>query len=168
MTITFESDTDTIVYAFEKVISYARNNQYIFLAQNVWWISSIIGLQQELVTYVHNLRCCDNQILSRRSESEVVNKAPRLYTDPKECCDRTESDISRNLQEEPQKKFDSQSIHLDRISQVSDRVVASHIDSVLKKSEEFLRKSQIERKRFYPLRCTRQGKVQPRKSAKVE
>ena len=36
MTITFESDQDFIIYALEKIISYARNNQYFFLAQSVW------------------------------------------------------------------------------------------------------------------------------------
>jgi len=53
--ITFESDKNIIVYAFEKVLSYARDNQYIFLAQSIWWISSIIGLQQGLVIHINNL-----------------------------------------------------------------------------------------------------------------
>jgi hypothetical protein len=56
MTITFESDKDVIVYALEKIISYARNNQYIFLAQSIWWISSTIGLQEGLVIYIDNLK----------------------------------------------------------------------------------------------------------------
>ena len=55
MTITFENDTDVIVYALEKIIAYARDKQYIFLVQSVWWISSIIGLQQGLITYIDNL-----------------------------------------------------------------------------------------------------------------
>jgi hypothetical protein len=56
MTITFESDKDVIVYALEKIISYTRENQYIFLAQSVWWISSIIGLQEGLVIHIDNLK----------------------------------------------------------------------------------------------------------------
>jgi hypothetical protein len=56
MTITFENDNHVIVYGLEKIISYARDNQYIFLAQSVWSISSILGLQQELVTYIDNLK----------------------------------------------------------------------------------------------------------------
>jgi hypothetical protein len=56
MTITFESDKDVIIYALEKIISYARNNQYIFLAQSVWWISSIIGLQEGLFIHIDNLK----------------------------------------------------------------------------------------------------------------
>jgi len=56
MTISFENDNDIIVYALEKIISYARELQYIFLAQSVWWISSIIRLQQGLVVYINNLK----------------------------------------------------------------------------------------------------------------
>jgi hypothetical protein len=55
MTITFENDNDIIVYALEKNISHARNNQYMFLAQSVWWISSIIGLQKGLIIHIDNL-----------------------------------------------------------------------------------------------------------------
>jgi len=51
MPITFENDNDVICYALEKIISYARDNQYIFLAQSIWWISSVIGLQQGLVEF---------------------------------------------------------------------------------------------------------------------
>jgi len=56
MTITFENNNDVIVYALEKIVPYPRDNQYIFLAQSVWWISSIIQLQQELVVHIDNLR----------------------------------------------------------------------------------------------------------------
>jgi hypothetical protein len=60
MTITFESDKDVIVYALEKIISFARTNKYIFLAQSVWWISSIIGLQEGLVIFIDNLTIRSN------------------------------------------------------------------------------------------------------------
>jgi hypothetical protein len=56
MTITFENDNDIIVYPLERIISYARDNQYIFLVQSIWWISSIIGLQQGLIIHIDNLR----------------------------------------------------------------------------------------------------------------
>jgi hypothetical protein len=56
MTITFENDNDVLVYSLEKIISYARDNQYIFLAQSVWWISLVIGLQSELVSHIDHLR----------------------------------------------------------------------------------------------------------------
>jgi len=56
MTITFANDNNVIVYALEKIISFARINWYIFLAQSVWWTSSIIGLQWGLGSHIHNLR----------------------------------------------------------------------------------------------------------------
>jgi hypothetical protein len=56
MTITFEDDNDVIVYALEKVISYARRTQQIFVAQCVWWIASIIGLEKELVIHIDNIQ----------------------------------------------------------------------------------------------------------------
>jgi hypothetical protein len=60
MTITFENDNDLIVYTAEKIISYARENQYIFLAESILWISSIIGLQQGLIVHIDNLMICTN------------------------------------------------------------------------------------------------------------
>jgi hypothetical protein len=56
MTITFEYESDIIVYALEKVISYAKKTQQIFVAQCVWWLASIIGLEQGLVIHIDNLR----------------------------------------------------------------------------------------------------------------
>jgi len=56
MPITFETDNNAIVYALERIISYTRKNQYIFLPQSVWWIASIIGSQQGLVVYIDILR----------------------------------------------------------------------------------------------------------------
>jgi hypothetical protein len=48
----FESEEDVIVYGLEKIIFYARDNSYIFLAPSIWWISSILGLQEELVIHI--------------------------------------------------------------------------------------------------------------------
>jgi len=56
MPISFSNYNDIIVYALENIISYARDDQYIFLAQSIWWISSVIELQQGLVIHIHNLR----------------------------------------------------------------------------------------------------------------
>jgi len=54
MTITFDNDNDVIVYILKKIISYAEDTQYIFLAQSVWWISSMIGVQQGLIVHIDN------------------------------------------------------------------------------------------------------------------
>ena len=56
MTITFDNDNDVIVYALKKVSSFTRNNHYIFRAQSVWLISSLIGLQQGLAIHIDNLK----------------------------------------------------------------------------------------------------------------
>jgi len=73
MTITFKDDKDVIVYALEKVISYARGTQQIFVAQCVWWLASIIGLEQGLITYIDNIQ---SRIKVRviPEESETVNR----------------------------------------------------------------------------------------------
>jgi hypothetical protein len=55
MTVTFENDNDVIVYALEKVISYTRRTQQIFVAQCVWWLAGIIGLEEALVNHVDKL-----------------------------------------------------------------------------------------------------------------
>jgi hypothetical protein len=52
MTFSFKNDNDIIVYALEKVVSYASRFQHVFLAQCVWWLASVIGLEQELVTFI--------------------------------------------------------------------------------------------------------------------
>jgi hypothetical protein len=72
MTITFESDNNVIVYALEKVISYPRRTQQIFVAQCVWWLASVIGLEQGLVNYIDNL-----EERSSGNTALVVSPTPR-------------------------------------------------------------------------------------------
>jgi len=72
MTITFENDNDVIVYGLEKIISYARENQYIFLAQSVWWIASVIGLQQGLIIHIDNLKNRETVISDTASKAISV------------------------------------------------------------------------------------------------
>jgi len=60
MTITFEDDKDIIVYALETIISYDTKNLFIFLAQSIWWLSLIMGVQQRLVFYLDNLKVQGN------------------------------------------------------------------------------------------------------------
>jgi hypothetical protein len=56
MTITFESESDVIVYALERIVPFAREHQYLFVANSVWWLASIIGLEQGLINHIDNLR----------------------------------------------------------------------------------------------------------------
>jgi hypothetical protein len=85
MTITFENDNDVIIYALEKVISYARRTEQIFVAQCVWWLASIIGLEQGLVTYIDNIQ-------SRVNVTIIPDKVPRK--------ERTVSPTARDNQED--------------------------------------------------------------------
>jgi hypothetical protein len=165
MTITFENDNDIIVYALEKIISFPRDSHYIFLAQSIWWISSIIGLQPELVIHIDNLRNRSNQADRQRQGSEPASKASEPDNNRENSCSRAVSSISRDLQEESRNRIDSQQIHPDKIRQVDCSEPTDHLDSVLKENEEFLWSSQAQRKRCDPLRRTRQGNVQPRKMA---
>jgi hypothetical protein len=168
MTITFTNDNDVIVYALEKIIAHARNNHYIFLAQSIWWISSIIGLQQGLVIHIDNLRRQDDQNHTRRKDSEPASKASKPDYHQEDSCSRAVSSKPRDRQEEPQDIIDSRNIHPDRISQVDREAPTNHLDSVLKESKEFLRTSQTQRKKFDTLRHIKQGKVKPRKLFKKE
>jgi len=72
MTITLKNDNDVIVYGLEKIISYARENQYIFLAQSIWWIASIIGLQQGLIIHIDNLKNRETVISDAASKATLV------------------------------------------------------------------------------------------------
>jgi hypothetical protein len=54
MTITCKDNNDIIVYALEKITSHARKTLQIFVAQCVWWLESIIGLEQGLINYIDN------------------------------------------------------------------------------------------------------------------
>jgi hypothetical protein len=55
MTITFETDTNVIVYALKTIISFARENQYLFVANSASWIAGIIGLDSGLTMVIDNL-----------------------------------------------------------------------------------------------------------------
>jgi hypothetical protein len=83
MTITFENDNNVIVYALEKIISFARSNQYLFVANFAWWIAGVIGLDIGLTTYIDNLEL-------RRIISPIrgISATPR--------------DIAREVSPEPQ------------------------------------------------------------------
>jgi len=80
MSITFENNNDVIVYAFEKVIAYARRTQQIFVAQCVWWLASIIGLEQGLAKYIDNIKSrVDDTIIPEKVSpvERTVSPVPR-------------------------------------------------------------------------------------------
>jgi hypothetical protein len=55
MTITFETDSDVIVYALETIIFFAKENQYLFVANCAWWIAGIIGLDSGIIIFIDTL-----------------------------------------------------------------------------------------------------------------
>jgi hypothetical protein len=71
MTITFENDNDVIVYALGKVISHARKTQQIFVAQCIWWLASVIGLEQGLIDYIDNLPQQEDSVPASGKESSI-------------------------------------------------------------------------------------------------
>ena len=139
MTITFENDNDVIVYALEKIISYARNHQHIFLAQSIWWISAIIGLQEGLVIHIDNLK----------ARSEVRPELPIRQPSP------AESEKQKSGSHTP-----SQFIHPERVERIqtsngdyidsseeSDSTTETDIhNEIINNCEAFLEQSQQERK----------------------
>jgi hypothetical protein len=107
MSISFENNNDIIVYAFEKVISYARNNHLIFVAQCAWSLASIIGLEQELIIHIDYFRKlkvavtsedCSGIVHSDRTQQIISEKAVSpIPTDLRE--DRRLDQILENAEE---------------------------------------------------------------------
>jgi hypothetical protein len=128
MTITFENDNDVIVHALEKVISYARRTQQIFVAQCVWWLASIIGLEQGLIIHIDNLQERTNIGRNQYSENvdipgkdiEIVessqDRSAKIHPDrvPQIAKERAVSTVPRDLTEDQR---------LDRILESAERVI---------------------------------------------
>jgi hypothetical protein len=154
MTITFENDNDVIVYALEKVISYARRTQQIFVAQCVWWLASIIGLETGLGIHIDNLRKREDALKQARASEE--------------------------RREVPKEDQSSQQVHPDRVAQISeDRSVSSvprdltedqRLNRILEEAEEVIQNSlrnrgAVRQNRVNPLPTT---KTQLKKARKVK
>ena len=69
MILNFKNDSEVIIYALEKIISFARQNQYFFVASCVWWIASVTGLDSGLRKHIDNL--------VRAREDQGVSSIPR-------------------------------------------------------------------------------------------
>jgi len=52
MTITLEDDANVIIFAFEKLISFARENQYLFVVCCILWIAGVIWLDSGLTIHI--------------------------------------------------------------------------------------------------------------------
>jgi hypothetical protein len=129
MTIAFKSHKDVIIYALEKIISYARDNQYIFLAQSVWWISSIIALQEGLVIHIDNLK------IRNDIGNLEIRKAPQVHQDL--------------LAVHPSRAAQVQTSDRDYIESDSESISTTETDihnKVIENCETFLEQSKQERK----------------------
>jgi hypothetical protein len=94
MFITCKNDNNIIVYALEMIISYAKKNQYIFAAQCIWWLPTLIGLEQGLITRFDSLRFWTGASNAPSSVPVGVNDLHReggLYIGSGESCS-SESD----------------------------------------------------------------------------
>jgi len=157
MTITFENDNDVIAYALEKIICYARDNRYIFVAQSVWWIASIIGLSEGLATHIDNLRI-------RFEASQLGSEADQLSSR-----NGLKTSLLEGLNNITQRSY----IHPDRTVQFSKDSEVSEAESsqaqsdrasiIIQSTNRFIGQSRKERKAFKQKPCvlsqTRSGKI---------
>jgi hypothetical protein len=157
MTITFEHETDVIIYALEKVISHARRNQQVFVAQCVWWLASIIGLEQGLITFIDKIQSRvevtvnseELEVPSGRQEAGVPEQsASQVHPDriPNITQERSVSATPRDLTEDQR---------LDRILDFAEKVI----------QESFRDRSNLQYNRVNPLPQTR---TQLKKARKVK
>jgi len=85
MPVTFQNDNDIIVYALECVIAYAGRTQQIFVAQWVWWLASIIGLERELVSHIDKFQ-------GERNPTPQEQLPPEVSANPRDLAKDQRSD----------------------------------------------------------------------------
>jgi len=141
MTLTFENDNEVIVYALERIIRYARKHQYIFVAQSIWWIASVISLTEGLVTHIDNLRI-----------QEVTKSVGSILKDQP---DRKDCIIPQDVAVCLGNTVALGKVHPDRRNQINDNNSAQSSDSgsgratsIIRETKEFLNKSRKERKKL--------------------
>jgi len=144
MTITFESDNDVIIYAFEMIISYNRENQYIFLVQSVWWISSVIGLQQGLIVYIDNLKEREN--IGRTTIQSNSPAVPDLLVSQNKAIGHTSKDDTHIHPERVNRIQYSDNQYTDSQVEVFSTSEEDIHNEVIENYELFLEQSKQERK----------------------
>jgi len=182
MTISFENDNDVMVYALDKIIAFARNNQYIILAQCVWWIFSIIRLQARLVTHMKHL-------LIRSEVASVTKDVPATKTLGESIDDRQDriltiiSPTPREIQGESRSSVGRCHIHPDTIPQVKTSSYhtdndeprdqeATRLQLSIVSDNEMIKLSEKERRALAweknSLTCTRSGRVPSKPKTKKQ
>jgi len=121
--------------------------------QRFWWISSIIRLQTQLVSYIDKLRI---NLPAPEARNVIPNKETTAFVHPL-------SPTPRDIQEDPKPYNEVYRVHPDRIHHVNKGTLRLSSEEewdsepnqqpvVLKEEGEFLRKSRKERKAFNMLR----------------
>ena len=54
MSITFENESDILVWTFAKLIVTFQQHQYLFAAQCMWWIAALVQLDPALRYFIDN------------------------------------------------------------------------------------------------------------------
>jgi len=174
MTVTFENENDAIVYGLEKVITYARRTQQIFVAQCIWWIASVIGLEQELINYVDNIQ-------SRVKDTTTAEARPKVI--PRAKVDREAEEVwnfrgvlvtPRDIQEDPRSRVNTGIVHPDRRAQIqipdddisSLDLEGSRQENLAKETEKFISRSQKERYIFSKTNSSRSSRIRSGKVTK--
>jgi hypothetical protein len=171
MTITFENDNDVIVYALERIIAYARRTQQIFAAQCVWWLASIIGLEQGLIVLIDNTQSRNPREVPtapRDTQEGLQNRETPNIVHP----GREVSTSSRDTQEDLRNQATWNSVHPSRQAQVQDSddiLSSSDIAEIInketaKETKKFIALSRKDRKEFIKQRqsnllINRSGKI---------
>jgi hypothetical protein len=166
MTITFENDIDVIVYGLEKVISHARRTQQIFVAQCVWWLASIIGLESNLIAYIEKLRIREG--LVPEEPKELLGNSERL----------------QGRQEPAKSDHQAAKVHPDRVGQITNsREVSAtprdlgedqRLNQLLDKTEQFItesveaRNTLAQKNRINPLPQTKAQLKKARKTKRLQ
>jgi hypothetical protein len=106
MTITFEHENKVIVYALEKIISFAREKQYYFVANCAWWIAGVLGLESGLIIFIDNLKDRESKRLPEEPTTglRVISATPR--------------DIARNVSPGDVTQDESRSSQSKRVDQL--------------------------------------------------
>jgi hypothetical protein len=80
MTITFKSDNNIIIYTLQKIIAFARQHHFIFVAQCIGWLATIIELEPGLRTHIDNLCQCYNLSSKVAMEELSIVEEPGCVT----------------------------------------------------------------------------------------
>ena len=179
MAISFENNNDVIVYALEKILSYARDNHYIFLGQSILWILSIIEFQQGLVIHIDNLK--------ERSDIAFRDTTPRFQVTNIHIAtswrSKEVSPTSWDIQEDSRSYNESGYIHPDIIPQVLNTIhdisdlqpSSSSTDQhprIIQQTERFIQKSRKDReqlkKKIDALSRTRSGNILAKQRSKKQ